>query len=170
MRNSYSFVLALFIAVLSCGFVKADAVLPANLEMPDYLVPVVAQLYAQSATFRSQCDRIADMPRVQVSVRLDVNMRSSCRAFSIITHRRGALFAEVHVPPGRTLLAEFIAHELEHVLVQTEHLDLRRLARVRNSGVHDVEAALFETERAQRIGKVVAEELRLHHEARRSTD
>ena len=166
MRNSYSLVLAAFIAVFFSVTTKGDAVLPQNLELAADLVPIVAQLHAQSATFRAQCDRIAQAQNVHVCLNLDVNIRHSCRAFTVITRRRGVLRAEVHVPPAGVQLGELLGHEFEHIVEQIEGLNLRALARVRDSGVREVEFELFETDRAQLAGKTVGEELRLARAAR----
>jgi hypothetical protein len=65
--------------------------------------------------------------------------------------------ADVHLPPG-TDYSELIGHEFEHLLEQVEGLDLRRLARVRGSGVWSVERELFESDRAQDAGRIVAAE------------
>jgi hypothetical protein len=145
---------------------EADSVLPDNFELPGVLEARVTDVYGQSATFRAQCDRLAKMPNLKVSVRFDTGMRSSCRAFSVIRRQGHALCVEVHVPPSSVLLTELIAHEFEHILEQAEHLDLRALSHVRGSGVREVEPDLFETDRAQRAGRAVVEEVRNRHEAR----
>ena len=158
MRNSYWIAFAI-ITMLSAARTKAGSTLPANVDMPDFVADVVAHVYERSETFRDQCDRLAQAHNVHVRVTLDVNMRASCRAFTIITRRRGVRCADVHVPPG-SMLPELIAHEFEHILEQMENLDLRMLARVRGSGVRRVEFDLFETDRAEQAGKVVLAEVR----------
>jgi hypothetical protein len=165
MRNSYRLVCA--IITLSLGIhLQAKPVLPENFDMPRELLNVVTEVYAQSATFRAQCDRLSQTPNLRVTMRFDINMRSSCRAYSVIKRRQGQLCAEVHLPVNTVHLPELIAHEFEHLLEQVDHLDLRMLARVRGSGVHEVEADLFETDRAQEAGKMVAEEMRRRREPR----
>ena len=83
---------------------------------------------------------------------------SRCRAFTIV-HRRGyAVRAQVHLPPSRSL-TELVGHEFEHLIEQIEGLDLKRLARVKGSGVHEGEGRVFETDRAQMAGRVVADEV-----------
>jgi hypothetical protein len=168
MRNSYWIAFAI-ITMFSGAHTQADSVLPENLDMPEFLADVVTQDYERSETFRAQCDRIAQAHNVRVRMSLDVNMRASCRAFTIITRKRGVLCADVHVPPGSTL-PELIAHEFEHILEQMEHLDLRVLARVRGSGVRRLEFDLFETDRAQQAGKVVLAEVRRRRELRPFAD
>lgn len=134
--------------------------LPANIDMPHDLAQLLADIYRRSQTFRTQCARIAQVQLLRVTVRLDTAMRSSCRAFTIVRRRGFAIVAEIHVPPNSALFAEMVGHEFEHVLEQLEGLNLRALAQVRGSGVHQVESDLFETDRAQRIGKIVAGEVR----------
>jgi hypothetical protein len=169
MRNSYLIVMVI-ITVFSSAQTKADPVLPANFDLPGDLESVMARVYEQSETFRAQCDRLAQARNLHVAVRFDFNMRSSCRAFTIIRRTRGVLCADVHVPAPSSQIAELIAHEFEHILEQVEHLDLRRLARDRTSGVREVEADLFETDRAQRAGRVVADEMRGRRATRPSAD
>ena len=168
MRNSYWIAFAI-ITVLSGTQMKADSVLPANFSPPADLEATVSQVYEQSATFRAQCDRLAQAPGLRVNMRFDFNMNSRCRAFTIIRRGRGVLCAEVHLPAPSSQLAELIGHEFEHILEQVEHLDLRALARVRDSGVHEVAAEIFETDRAERTGKAVADEMR-HRMPRPSAD
>lgn len=69
-----------------------------------------------------------------------------------------AIHAEVHLPPSNALI-ELVGHEFEHVIEQIEGLDLKRLARVKGSGVREAEPRVFETDRAQSAGRVVAAEV-----------
>ena len=80
--------------------------------------------------------------------------------------RRRAL----HLPPRGAQLAELVGHEFEHILEQVEGLNLRALADKKGSGVHEVERDLYETDRAQRTGRIVAEEVRATRSARRNAD
>ena len=86
MRNSYWIAVAIMSVFFSVQ-AKADSILPVNVILPNDLTAVVTQTYEQSATFRAQCDRLAQEKKLYVSVRFDFNIRSSCRAFTII--RRG---------------------------------------------------------------------------------
>ena len=131
--------------------------LPTNMDVARNMSRTIEVLYAASPTFRAQCDRLASAKNLRIVVRLHTAMPSQCRAFTIIRRHGSELRADVHVPPGRALI-ELVAHELEHVLEQIEGLDLRRLARMRATGVREVERDLFETDRAQRAGRTVAEE------------
>ena len=168
MRNLFIVVVAI-ISVVSSAQVRTEGVLPADVEVPDALSRDVTQLYSQSATFRAQCDRLAQAQNLRVSMKLDVAIPHSCRAFTVITRTRTQLCAEVHLPPT-TQLAELIAHEFEHIIEQLDHLNLRKLAQVRGSGVREVGFELFETDRAQSAGEIVAEELRLARAPRPAAD
>ena len=55
-------------------------------------------------------------------------------------------------------VVELIAHELEHVIEQIDRVDLAGSA----AGVYSVAAGgmIFETERAKRVGLIVAQEVR----------
>ena len=65
------------------------------------------------------------------------------------------------MPPGHALV-ELLAHEFEHLVEQVEGLNLRKLARIRGSGVRELDGELFESDRAIRVGRVVAEESERH--------
>ncbi len=132
--------------------------IPPNVELALDLARVLERIYDRSPAFRAQCERIAGADNLRVTVRIDTSIPSRCRAFTII-HRRGrTLRAEVHLPPTSGLI-ELVAHEFEHLLEQIEGLDLRRLARVKGSGVHESDVQVFETDRAQAAGRVVAAEM-----------
>ena len=131
--------------------------LPANLELAHDLARVLTRIYDRSPAFRAQCERIAVADNLLVTVRIDTRMPSRCRAYTRVYRRAHYIRADVHVPPGRHL-TELVGHEFEHVLEQIEGLDLRTLARVKGSGVREVDGRAFETDRAQAAGRVVAAE------------
>jgi hypothetical protein len=179
MRNSYSVVFIAVITVLSGLHVSAateDAKSCdrhqtwTNVDVPPDLAPMVEEIYRRSPTFKAQCALIGGAERLHVSIQLDTTTRSSCRAFTVITRRGRMIRAEVHLPPSGVLFGELIGHEFEHILEQLEGLHLPELAQLRGSGVHEVERNLFETERAERTGRVVAEEVRSARAARRFAD
>jgi hypothetical protein len=62
--------------------------------------------------------------------------------------------------------AELIGHEFEHLVEQIEGIDLRALASRRGAGVSVNEIGAFETDRAQKAGRLVADEF---EESRPST-
>lgn len=131
--------------------------LPANVEFPRDLEPMIRRVYDQSPAFRAQCDRIAEAVNLRISLRIDSAIPFHCRAFTVVQRRGRAIRAQVHLPPSSDH-SELLAHEFEHLLEQIEGLDLRKLSRVRGSGVREVERELFETDRAQAAGRLVAGE------------
>ena len=131
--------------------------LPENVEFFSDLDRVVQRIYDRSPTFRSQCERIGSAPNLRVRVHIDTRIPRVCRALTVVKRQGFQIRADVHLPPG-TDYSELIGHEFEHLLEQVEGLDLRRLARVRGSGVWSVERELFESDRAQDAGRIVAAE------------
>jgi len=131
--------------------------LPANVDMPRDLERVIRRIYDRSPAFRAQCQRIASAPNLRVRVRIDTSIPSRCRAFTIVQRQGHAIRADVHLPPTNGL-TELVGHEFEHLIEQIEGLDLKRLARMKGSGVHEAEGRRFETDRAQAAGRVVAAE------------
>jgi len=169
MRHSFSIVSVALILLLAGAHAgakteeakkcSAGQVLPANLFVPRDLIPVLERIYGRSSTFKAQCGRIAGTPNLRVSIQVDITMRTFCRAFSLINRRQGIVRAEVHLPPVGITFAELVGHEFEHVLEQVEELNLRALARVKGSGVYEVEHEVYETERAQLAGRLVSGEV-----------
>lgn len=139
--------------------------LPENIELPRDLERVLARIYRGSATFRAQCDRIGASGTLSVNVRLDTAIPSSYQAFTMICRRGHALRADVHLPPATMAIAEMVGHEFEHILEQLDGLNLRMLAHVRDSGVRESSFDVYETTRAQRVGRIVAAESSAPQEA-----
>jgi hypothetical protein len=75
-----------------------------------------------------------------------------------VTRQGYDIVAEVHLPPTNGLI-ELVAHEFEHVIEQIEGLDLKRSARIKGSGVRELEGRVFETDRAQAAGRLVLVEM-----------
>jgi hypothetical protein len=143
--------------------------LPVNIDLAHDLARVLGRIYDRSPVFRAQCERIASADNLRVTVRIDTSIPSRCRAFTIVWRRGYEIYADVHLPPSSGL-TELVAHEFEHVLEQIEGLDLRRLARVKGSGVRMLEGEVFETDRAQAAGRVVAAEAAVRSTRRRPTN
>ena len=133
--------------------------LPANIDLPRDLERMLANIYRGSATFRGQCDRIAAAGTLSVKLQLDTNIPSSCQAFTRFQRKGHAVYADVHLPPSGTMMAQLVGHEFEHIVEQLEGLDLRMLARVRKSGVYQTSFEVYESTRAQRVGRSVALEV-----------
>jgi hypothetical protein len=131
--------------------------IPTNVDVPRDLERVLERIYDRSSAFRAQCERIGKAGNLRVRVRIDTAIPSRCRAFTIV-HRRGTeIRADVHLPVS-SHLTELVAHEFEHVIEQIEGLNLQKLARAKGSGVHEMDRRVFETDRAQAAGRVVAAE------------
>ena len=134
--------------------------LPRNVELFADLGHVFQRIYERSPTFRAQCERIGEASHLRVRVRLNAALPRSCRAFTTVERYSGGIIrAVVYLPPGSDY-AELVGHEFEHLIEQIEGLNLRRLSRLRGSGVREVERELFESDRAQAAGRTVYEEVR----------
>ena len=69
-------------------------------------------------------------------------------------HEYGAVIAEVDLYAPIDAV-EIVAHEFEHLVDQIQGTDLRRLSRVRGSGVVEVRKGEFETQCAVEAGRRV---------------
>jgi hypothetical protein len=135
-----------------------SAVLPRNINVPDVYVPWVEALIARSPTLQRQCALIAAADRVMVQLSSGPRSSTFDRARTTFTRDRSGLRAAVFVPVSSDF-AELLAHELEHVIEQIEGLNLRRLARHRQSGVRRIGNNVFETARASDAGLAAAGEV-----------
>jgi hypothetical protein len=135
-----------------------EALLPANLIVPDVVRPLVTSMWWQSPTFRRQCARLAEYPDVIVHIELAVRVRDGWARSRLERHPGGgnaAVLIELRAPAR---YVESIAHELEHVLEQVDGTDLPRLARQAVDGVVR-SGGQYETARAQWVGRRVAREV-----------
>jgi hypothetical protein len=148
-------------------YVRADANtswsvrLPPNLTISPTFQHIVESMVRRSSTFRRQCLRIASASRLTAVLqsfwpRETERVRGRTRLF---TTPDGGLHAVVEIKPLEDH-AELIAHEIEHVIEQLDGIDLRALATLPTSGVSSCESGSFETIRAIRVGRAVAEEVR----------
>lgn len=165
-RRSVALVLA---SVILCGLpaparAGADGTPPPqppdNIRIGPALEPAVALLLRRSPAFRQQCARIAAARFARVTIVATPAPREllAPRARSVITrHVHGALRAIVEVPLTPDV-AELIGHELEHVIEQIEGLNLPALALRGEGGVVEVQRGVFETARAQKAGRTIADE------------
>jgi hypothetical protein len=137
--------------------------LPPNITVAASLVSLVEGALRASATLREQCDQIGRMRRVRVQVQLDA---SEFPASGVLTRahtniRRyefGMITAAVHLWSTRDL-AELLAHELEHVREFAEGADYRAQAARDPHSVWMTGPNTFETVRAVRAGRAVANEI-----------
>jgi hypothetical protein len=134
--------------------------LPDTIHVTKELRAPLQRMLKTSPTFRRQCRKIADAPRVYVRVRLDWRIDPHLfRARSTIHRSRvGALIALVEIGVhGNTV--ELIAHEFEHLVEQIEGVRLAELSE-RTACAWRSHAEMFETARAIRAGRTVMDEVR----------
>jgi len=141
------------------GQALACAELQPNIQVGDPFKSVVDHVLASSPTFSRQCERIAALPMVRVSIRaLPKEEQSCCRARTTIRrYSSGALIAWIEIPSLATELeyAELLGHEFEHILEQIDLVDLEAQAD-QGAGARRVEDGAYETERACLAGEAVA--------------
>ena len=125
---------------------------------------VVHEIWHRSPTVRAQLARIAGEPGLVVSFGYcggscpsGVNARTQI-AFEAGRARR----ADVQISMvRRSVTAELVAHELEHILEQLDGVDLRQLAASPGASRHGVRndgGSHYETERARHVGLKAAAE------------
>jgi hypothetical protein len=143
----------------------SDVALPPNLIVPSTFRRTVDAMLRGSPTFRRQCVRIANAPRITVVIDWFQPVAADrVRARTVLsTSRDGRRYAKVLIRPLDDPV-ELIAHEIEHVIEQLDDVDLPALAAVPTSGVRacDCPGAGFETIRAVRTGLAAADEVRRH--------
>jgi len=122
--------------------------------------PLIAEMLARSPTFRRQCARLAAATNLTVLVRSDLPAGARAGALtSIQPTSQGKIDAYVRVGMSHRT-AEFIAHEIEHIIEQLDGVDLRAKSRLPASGVRHVwDLGAYETTRAIATGLRVAREL-----------
>lgn len=134
-------------------------VIPANVDAGVFRREMLA-LLRQSDTFRSQCERLAQTPRVRVTIAAVLTL-SNGRAQTVI-HRlaSGAISADVVLAFGEDY-RELLAHEFEHVLEQLDGVDLRHEAAAGRAWL--LPGGVFETRRAFDTGVQVLKEAEPRH-------
>lgn len=139
---------------------EADRILPPGSQVAPVVRPLFERLWRTSATFRRQCARLAE---AQVSILVSVDLSRPATVMNAQTRvtRKGGLRAHVQLRNVHGDAAEYLAHELEHVLEQIDEVDLVLAVVDRVHGAHLVEKPdTFETARAVAIGRTVARETR----------
>jgi hypothetical protein len=141
---------------------EAELALPANLRAPGAYRRLLESMLAHSPTFRQQCRRLANTAFI-VTVQIQQAGRPLHGAGARTRILREGSRLEAIVEIGREGdPVELVAHEVEHVIEQLDEIDLQARASVEGSGVRRGPGsdAAFETTRAIRIGRKVAEEVR----------
>jgi non-ribosomal peptide synthetase component F len=113
--------------------------------------------WQRSATIRRQCEQLAAARAV---VTLDwARLDARARAKTGMARHQGVVVATIMLPSvGDTIM--LLAHELQHVIEQTQGLDLKTEARRPGSGVWESVAGHYETQAAIDVSRQVAQELR----------
>jgi hypothetical protein len=121
---------------------------------------------AQSPTMRRQCAAIAKTPYVRVVLRSVSRHHQPTRAQTTIQRYEAGLVRVIIEVPVSADIAELLAHELEHTLEAIEGLDLPSQAKVGGSGVTELVKGVYETARAERIGRLASDEINYKMSAR----
>jgi hypothetical protein len=134
--------------------------IPANLHLSPDLQGRFKVMLAASPTFRSQCQRLADQTELYVRLIVDPRLADGpIRARSVISRlHSGAVVAFVSIGASPDP-AEWLAHEIEHVIEQLEGVKLYALAAM-NQNVWRTSRDTFETDRAILAGRAVLDEVR----------
>jgi hypothetical protein len=147
-------------AVDSVADLQAARILPPGSQVAPVARPLVERLWRTSSTFRRQCARLAEA-NVRITVSIDLLRPAAMMNAQTRVTRKDGLSAHVQLRNLFGPAAEYLAHELEHVLEQIDQVDLA-LAVV--DGVHGVRLVqrpdTFETARAVAVGLAVAREAR----------
>jgi hypothetical protein len=136
--------------------------LPHNISVASEYRSTLESMLVGSATFRRQCQRLANESSLRVYLRyVPAQLAGGARAISHISRTSRGLLVHVTVHPFHNDV-EMIAHEFEHIIEQLDDIDLEQKARRADSGVRATYHAgpVFETERALRVGLRVVEEIR----------
>jgi hypothetical protein len=133
--------------------------IPANLSVPSPYRDLVSEMYRLSPAFRRQARRIGQEGRLVVRVHAAPHRsRGGPRAATRVHRQRELIEADIHIHDAGAFV-ELLAHEIEHVLEQLDHLDLPTAARRAGESAWIAADGSFETVRAIHIGRQVAREV-----------
>ena len=133
------------------------SILAPGSRVPAVVRALVESVWLASPTFRRQCARLVEA-RVQLTIAFDYPRAGSANAETEITRRAG-VEAFIHLRSGDSRLAEYLAHEIEHILEQIDEVDLPLAVAERVHGANVNRANTFETRRAIAVGRRVAREV-----------
>jgi hypothetical protein len=148
--------------VSAAAAIPEHAAIPPNLEVSSVYRALLADMLRQSPTFRRQLLRIAGAQHLTIRLQwVPSSWLGGVRAKTqFTTESNGRLSANIDIAK-RERDIELIAHEIEHVIEQLDHVDLRTKAGQPDSGVHAFDGpGVYETNRAIRVGVQVAQEVR----------
>ena len=140
--------------------------LPPDSDIPPMCQSLLDDMWRGSATFRRQWTRVA-AARVRIAIAFDKSSAIDLvHAQSEIT-RKPDLRVRISLRLADRSAAEYLAHELEHVLEQLDEVDL---AHAVANHVHGAKASgtlpVFETRRAIVVGRLVAAEVQAYRDRR----
>ena len=131
---------------------------PPESQIPGLCHQLFDDMWRGSATFRRQWTRLASA-RVPVTIVLTPMIMGTKRAHAQLS-RTPNLRVRVFLPLVALEAVEYLAHEVEHVLEALDEVDL---ALAVERGIHGAVAngrpALYETDRATAMGRLVAREV-----------
>jgi hypothetical protein len=130
-----------------------------RVEIPEILVPVIVKLLERSQTFRAQCRRIVAAPHLRLAIRLIGAVQPFPVRATVRRSPGGELDARIDLTRVPSQYAEWLGHELEHVIEHLDGVDIRGRAR-RDDEARELRPGLFETRRATQMGWRVADEFR----------
>lgn len=148
-------------AVPSAPQMVRRPVLPANIQADGQLREAIEQLLGRSGTLRAQCAQIGAAAGVRVWIAIDPRVTTaSTRARSTVRRfDSGLIDVDIELPLPGADFVELLAHELEHVTEFVDGIDLRALARTRNSHVIERRSdGAIESDRAYAAGLAAAAE------------
>jgi hypothetical protein len=139
--------------------IDVASILPRGSELPAAARKLVEKVWRASPTFRRQCARLVEAS-VEIVVSLDFPRNDATANAETVVTRKPGLRAHIHLRGGDANGAEYLAHEIEHVLEQLDEVDLSLAVAERVHGAHQVDRrAAFETSRAIAVGRAVAREV-----------
>ena len=161
----HSLVLVMLLTTPLAAQQAADpaAMIPFNMQVNPMLVQIVTTLLAASPSFAAQCAQIAGARFVRVTINPVMSSSTTSRGSARTAMRRfsaGALIAIVEMPVPLTMAeyAELFGHELEHVIEQIDGVDLQAITDARE-GATRLAGGAYETVRARRAGRLIAEQI-----------
>lgn len=129
-------------------------------DVPDLFEPAIMELFRWSPTFRQQCLRlVAGASRLRLVMEATWPVIPFPVRTTIARDPAGRVQARIQLTPGSRHEAELIAHEIEHVIEYLDGVDVRELALRRKGASRRGWPNLFESERAIRVGREVAQEM-----------
>ena len=133
--------------------------MPRGSQIPSAAKALVEMMWRKSPIFRRQCARLVEAS-VEIVVSLDFPRNdATANAMTVVTRNPG-LRAHIRLRGADANGAEYLAHEIEHVLEQLDEVDLRLAVAERVHGAHLVgRRDAFETSRAIAVGRAVAREV-----------